>query len=221
MIAEAAAKLFAADPSGDGWRAAGFGDLLASGCTHAEAHALLFEAGRHAAAPSLASHLAANTRFLPLFLAHETAGHLAALLALTLAHTAARTQFGKALAAQQSVQQSLAALAAETHAARVAALSAAAALDAGLDGALEIPAAALRAKQAARAALAAAHQLHGAIGFTAEHPLARHSLRLKALQRTPPSEGDLAGALGALATADPFAQLTASHDKELACPPTP
>jgi acyl-CoA dehydrogenase len=221
MIAEAAAKLFAADPSDDGWRAAGFGDLLASGGTHAEAHALLFEAGRHAAAPALATHLGANTRFLPLFLAHETAGHLASLLALTLAHTSARTQFGKPLAAQQSVQQSLAALAAEAHAARVAAQSAASVLDSGQDAAFEVPAAALRAKQAARAALAIAHQLHGAIGFTAEHPLAPHSLRLKALQRTPPSEGDFAATIGALVSADPWSQLTASHDKELACPPTP
>jgi alkylation response protein AidB-like acyl-CoA dehydrogenase len=59
------------------------------------------------------------------------------------------------------VQQSLAALAAEAHAARVGAQSAAASLDAGHDGALEIAAAALRAKQAARIALAIAHQLHG------------------------------------------------------------
>lgn len=221
MLAEAAAKLFATNPSDDGWRAAGFGELMASGGSHAEAHALLLEAGRHAAAPGLAARLALGTPLLPLLLAHETAGHLAALLALTLAHPRTRTQFGKPIAAQQSVQQSLAALAAEAHAARVAAHAAAVVLDTGEDGAFEIPAAALRAKQAARTGLAIAHQLHGAIGFTAEHPLARHSARLKLLQRLPPTEGDLARTIGALVYADPWLQLTTPHDKELACPPQP
>lgn len=107
----------------------------------------------------------------------QTAGALGAALALSITHVENRVQFGKPLSKQQAVQQSLAILAEEVAAVTMATAAAAAALDAG-GGAMEMMAARLRANMAIHRGVALAHQVHGAVGFTAEYALNHYTRRL-------------------------------------------
>jgi alkylation response protein AidB-like acyl-CoA dehydrogenase len=100
----------------------------------------------------------------------EIAGLIDSVLAMTLDWTQTRQQFGKPLARNQAVQHALAQLAAEAAAADAAVGLAGLAL-AGNGDSLRISAAKARASEAAGIAAAIAHQLHGAIGVTAEHRL--------------------------------------------------
>jgi acyl-CoA dehydrogenase len=105
----------------------------------------------------------------------QIAGALDAALALSVAYANERQQFGRPLAKFQAVQQSLAGFASEAAAANCAAMGAAQALDRGTAD-YEIAAAKLRANRAVGIGTSAAHQAHGAIGFTHEyglHPLTR------------------------------------------------
>jgi len=88
----------------------------------------------------------------------QIAGALEGALALSVSYAQERQQFGKPLASFQAIQQQLAVLAEETAAARAAATA-------------EMAAAKLRASQAAGVAAGIAHQVHGAMGFTAEYRL--------------------------------------------------
>jgi acyl-CoA dehydrogenase len=111
----------------------------------------------------------------------QTAGALNAALGLAVAHVEQRVQFGKPLARQQAVQQSLAVLAEEAGAVTMAVAAAAAALDRGGHrghGAMEMMAARLRGNMAIHRGVALAHQVHGAIGFTADYPLQLYTRRL-------------------------------------------
>ena len=99
----------------------------------------------------------------------EIAGLIDAVLAMTLDWTQTRQQFGKPLSKNQAVQHALAQLAAEAAAADAAVGVAALGLPAGHE--LRVAAAKARASEAAGLAAAIAHQLHGAIGVTAEHRL--------------------------------------------------
>lgn len=107
----------------------------------------------------------------------QTAGALSAALALAVVHVGQRVQFGKALAGQQAVQQALAVLAEEVAAVKMAVAAAAAALDRG-GGIMEMMAARLRGNVAIHRGVPIAHQVHGAIGFTADYPLQRYTRRL-------------------------------------------
>jgi acyl-CoA dehydrogenase len=109
--------------------------------------------------------------------AAQIAGALDAVLGLSIAYANERQQFGRPIGKFQAVQQSLAVLAEEAAAANCAGQAAASALDLG-DAGLEMPAAKLRANMAAGRGGAIAHQVHGAIGFTREHPLNRFTRRL-------------------------------------------
>ncbi len=101
--------------------------------------------------------------------AFQIAGALEAALDLTLEHTATRVQFGKSLQKFQVVQHELAKLAGELACATAAADLAADALARGdIAG---VAAGSLRAREAAGAGASIATQMHGAIGFTLEHPL--------------------------------------------------
>jgi len=111
----------------------------------------------------------------------QMAGALERALELSVTYTRGRQQFGKPLAGFQAIQQQLAVLAEETAAAGMAAASACKAAGRG-DAAFEIAAAKLRANMAARTATGIAHQVHGAMGFTAEYPLHRLTRRLWAWQ---------------------------------------
>lgn len=102
-------------------------------------------------------------------------GALDAAAAMTVTHTAERQQFGRSLSKFQSVQHALAEMAGEIERARAAAeLAVAAAADYGFDSTrteFAVTAARVAVGRAMTPVTTIAHQLHGAIGVTAEHPL--------------------------------------------------
>ncbi|QCP50345.1 acyl-CoA dehydrogenase [Trinickia violacea] len=98
------------------------------------------------------------------------AGALERVLSLTVDYARDRVQFGKPIGKFQVIQQNLAVLASQSCAAAAAADLAARAFAAGGD-VLPIAIAKARAGEAASIACGLAHQIHGAIGFTAEHRL--------------------------------------------------
>ncbi|MER6176953.1 acyl-CoA dehydrogenase family protein [Streptosporangium sp. NPDC001681] len=89
-----------------------------------------------------------------------------------------RHQFGRPLAALQAVQQQLAELAAEASAMTVAVEAAASAVDQEPAEDWPLEAARVRVAEGARTVAAIGHQIHGAIGFTDEHPLHLLTTRL-------------------------------------------
>jgi acyl-CoA dehydrogenase len=104
-----------------------------------------------------------------LFRAQQIAGALSKALELAVAYAGERVQFGRPISRFQAVQHHLADIAAETVAAGVAAEAGAELAESGK--LLEAAAIAKsRAGLAVRVA-AVAHQVHGAIGVTEEHPL--------------------------------------------------
>ncbi len=106
------------------------------------------------------------------------------VLDIVVGHTTTRTQFGRPVAAFQAVQHLVADIAIHDALARAAAEAAVtAAIENGFDStATEFAVAAARscAGHAASTIVRNAHQAMGAIGFTAEHPLHRHTNRLLA-----------------------------------------
>ncbi len=120
--------------------------------------------------------------FAAMLLAAKMAGALQGALDLSVEYTRQRQQFGKPLASFQAIQQQLAVFAEETAAANMAAAAAFRAADlVGEEGGnawFEIACAKLRANQAARVATGIAHQVHGAMGFTAEYRLQHLTKRL-------------------------------------------
>ncbi|MBX3633786.1 MAG: acyl-CoA dehydrogenase [Rubrivivax sp.] len=111
--------------------------------------------------------------------AAQIAGACRRVLALTLAYTGERVQFGRAIGQFQAVQHQLAQLAEETAAVRVAVQAAAYTGD-GPWSVAAMAAAKLRAGEAAGLCVRIAHQLHGAMGVTAEHPLHQSTRRMLA-----------------------------------------
>ena len=115
--------------------------------------------------------------YMAMMLAAKMAGALNAALELSIEYTRQRQQFGKPLASFQAIQQQLAVFAEEAAAADMAAAAAFRAADRG-DAWFEIACAKLRANQAARVSTGIAHQVHGAMGFTAEYRLQHLTKRL-------------------------------------------
>lgn len=102
-----------------------------------------------------------------------------AVLDLSVRHAGERVQFGRTLDRFQAVQQLLARLAADATTVSVAADAAVLALAERAPGAgLLVAAAKAEASALALEVARAGHQVHGAIGFTAEHPLGGHTKRL-------------------------------------------
>lgn len=102
----------------------------------------------------------------------QCAGALERVLELTVTHVSERIQFGRPLSKFQAIQQELAELAGEVAAASAAGdLAADAFLDAPASAGFAIAVARVRIGEAVGRANGIAHQLHGAIGFTAEHRL--------------------------------------------------
>ncbi|MGH3756473.1 acyl-CoA dehydrogenase family protein [Actinophytocola sp.] len=122
-------------------------------------------------------------------------GALERLLELAVDHARSREQFGRPIARFQAVQHNLARLAEEVEAARVACAAAVAAVSAG-PGEFQVRVAKIRAGEAAGTAAALAHQVHGALGFTDEFPLAALTRRLYAWRDRYGSESFHADALG-------------------------
>ncbi|MEV3964386.1 acyl-CoA dehydrogenase family protein [Nocardia sp. NPDC050193] len=100
----------------------------------------------------------------------------------TVDYAGQRTQFGRPLSKFQAVQQRLAGLAALTALTQTA-VETASVEDAGGNpdrARIAIAAAKVVTSESAREIAAAGHQLHGAIGFTSEHPLGRSTTALLA-----------------------------------------
>jgi alkylation response protein AidB-like acyl-CoA dehydrogenase len=109
------------------------------------------------------------------------------MLDLTVAYATEREAFGRPIAKFQAIQHTIAVMACEVAAAASSAPSAADAVDdaGGVlpddDGQfLEIASAKVRCSEAAAVAAKVAHQVHGAIGVSAEHVLHRFTLRVLA-----------------------------------------
>lgn len=108
-------------------------------------------------------------------------GTLDAAAVMSVNHTAERVQFGRPLRKFQSVQHALAAMAGEIERARATAmLAVAAAADHGFASArteFAVTAARVAVGRAVPPVTTIAHQLHGAIGVTTEHPLWSATMR--------------------------------------------
>lgn len=109
--------------------------------------------------------------------AAQMAGAMQAVLTMTVQYARERVQFGRPIAQFQAIQHQVVELASQAAASQAAMLAAALAGD---GAAFEAGAAKLRASEAAGTVIAAAHQVHGAMGFTYEHPLHFHTRRLMA-----------------------------------------
>lgn len=114
--------------------------------------------------------------------ASQMSGAMQAVLTLALDYTRDREQFGRPLAKFQAIQHHLSDMACETAAAMAAVEMASDALCAdaeiGLQMIDEIAIAKIRCGEAASRVAAAAHQAHGAMGFTREYALGRYTRRL-------------------------------------------
>ncbi len=114
--------------------------------------------------------------------AAQMTGALETVLDLSTRYAAERVAFGRPIAKFQAVQHNLARLAGEVAAALAASGSAAETLHSatGFDQSvlLEIAAAKIRTGEAVTTGGAIAHQVHGAIGWTAEHILQRFTRRM-------------------------------------------
>jgi acyl-CoA dehydrogenase len=113
----------------------------------------------------------------------QIVGALDAAAALTVEHTRSRVQFGRPLSAFQAVQHALAGMSGEIERARATvAMAVAAAQEHGFDSAATEYAVAVAKVAVGRAVgpvTTAAHQLHGAIGVTIEHPLWSVTMRAR------------------------------------------
>jgi len=111
----------------------------------------------------------------------QIGGALQWILMQTITYSTERVAFKKQISKFQAIQHNLARLASETAAATTAASSAAQSLcmeDICSEGVfLEASSSKIRCAEAAATSCAIAHQVHGAIGFTAEHTLHRFTLR--------------------------------------------
>jgi acyl-CoA dehydrogenase len=148
------------------------------------------------------------------------AGALGRALALSIDHVNTREQFGRSLAKFQSVQQALAQLACEVAAVDVAASGLADRLDrVGGDmtaARFELAAAKLRTNRAIGVGTAIAHQMHGAIGFTADYPLHQFTTALMRWRSDGGNDATWSKVLGeqvvALGGAGLWTELTARGD---------
>jgi acyl-CoA dehydrogenase len=126
----------------------------------------------------------------------QLAGALERVLELALLYAGEREQFSSRLNRFQAVQHLLTTIAEETHATRAAVDGAVAKPDQ-----LNVAIAKVRAGEAAGAAGAAAHQVHGAIGFTDEHVLHHSTRRLWSWRDEFGTEASWAIRIGRLASA--------------------
>jgi alkylation response protein AidB-like acyl-CoA dehydrogenase len=101
----------------------------------------------------------------------EMVGVARAAFAMTTEHVTNRHQFGRPIASFQAVQHHVADMATGLDAAWLAAYQAVWCCAQGRDAARQVAFAKVAANRAARDVTLMAHQLHGGIGFSTEHPL--------------------------------------------------
>lgn len=123
------------------------------------------------------------------------AGAADKVLALTTEHARTRRQFGKPIGQFQAVGHMVAELAGATAATQAAAVLAVSALE--TDDERLAAAAKVVASESAGRIVALAHQVHGAIGLTREHPLHLHTRHLLAWRDEYGSDDYWAAAIGA------------------------
>ena len=132
--------------------------------------------------------------------AAQMAGALQGMLALTVSYAQEREAFGRPIGKFQAIQHSLARLAGHTAASVAVATAAADCLEAitkgGPASSLPVASAKIRVGEAATAGAAVAHQVFGAMGFTAECVLQRYSHRLWAWRDDFGTEAEWSLALG-------------------------
>ncbi|WP_163509534.1 acyl-CoA dehydrogenase family protein [Fodinicola acaciae] len=104
----------------------------------------------------------------------EMVGGAQAVLDLTVEYAGQRRQFGRPIGAFQAVQHHCANMAIDLLGARFAAYEAAWRLGTGSDATIEVSTAKAVVSDAYERICALGHQVHGAIGFTAEHNLHRY-----------------------------------------------
>lgn len=113
--------------------------------------------------------------------ASQMTGALESMLQISTQYASERVAFGRTISKFQAVQHNLANLGTEVAAALTASGSAAETFESSPDNAdavfFEVAAAKIRVGEAVEKGAAIAHQVHGAIGFTAEHILQRFSRR--------------------------------------------
>jgi acyl-CoA dehydrogenase len=107
----------------------------------------------------------------------QVAGCLESALARTVKFASERVQFGRPIGQFQAIQQQIAVCGAEVAAVIAAVRSAAKAADCG-EASFQIACAKLRANRAIGICTGIFHQVHGAIGFTRDHPLHHATRRL-------------------------------------------
>jgi acyl-CoA dehydrogenase len=125
------------------------------------------------------------------------AGAARRALELSVAYAGEREQFGRPLAKFQVIQQYLAAMAGEVLLCEVAAEAAALALDSEAEATVPVAAAKAAVSHASGLVCTLAHQVHGAIGFTQEHPLRHSTTRLWAWRDEWGNEDEWGEILGA------------------------
>lgn len=101
----------------------------------------------------------------------EMVGGAQGVLDMTVDHARTREQFGRPIGSFQAVQQHCATIAADVLGARLAGYEAAWLLSRDRPAAVPVSVAKAQASETYQRACALAHQVHGAIGFTAEHDL--------------------------------------------------
>jgi alkylation response protein AidB-like acyl-CoA dehydrogenase len=137
-------------------------------------------------------------------------GAFSAAADLTVTHIGERTQFGRPLNKFQAVQHALAGMLGEIERSRAAtALATAAVADHGFDGAradYAVTVAKVAVGRAVGPVTTIAHQLHGAIGVTIEHPLWLATMRARSWADEYGTTAHHAGRLGrmALSSGDPW-----------------
>lgn len=116
----------------------------------------------------------AATAYATVVTCAEMVGGAQAVLDLTVAYAGQRRQFGQPIGSFQAVQHHCANMAIDVLGARFATYEAAWHLGTGSDAAIAVSTAKAIVSDAYQRVCALGHQVHGAIGFTAEHDLHRY-----------------------------------------------
>ncbi|WP_433205637.1 acyl-CoA dehydrogenase family protein [Dactylosporangium sp. CS-047395] len=141
----------------------------------------------------------------------QIAAALRTVLDLTLRYARERVQFGRPIGKLDAVRQQVALLAGEVEATAAGVEAATAALAGSGDALIPVAAAKVQAGIAATAGARIAHQVHGAIGVTREHPLHRYTTRLWSWRDEFGGEEYWAARLAAAVGPDPWPVLAAQE----------
>ncbi|HEX5119902.1 MAG TPA: acyl-CoA dehydrogenase [Pseudonocardiaceae bacterium] len=137
-------------------------------------HTVTFDAVPVPAQRVLPAGQSAATAYATVLTCAEMVGGAQAVLDLTVDYAGQRRQFGQPIGAFQAVQHHCANMAIDVLGSRFATYEAAWRLGTGSDATMEVSTAKAVVSDAYQRVCALGHQVHGAIGFTAEHDLHRY-----------------------------------------------